>query len=96
MTPRLGLGIARGHVDPLVGATRSSGVQFLSEPIAEAGVTVFVQVAPRLSLAFDGYALKSLIDETSQRTLLLVGGGVGLVFGGRGTPKAREVLAINR
>ncbi|MDB4944818.1 MAG: hypothetical protein JWP97_4352 [Labilithrix sp.] len=86
VTPRAGLGFARGRVvEP---GHEESSRAFVSGPFAEIGFDVLVQAGPRFGLSFEGYALRSLVNVDGRQ---FAGGGVGiaLVFGTRVGRRAR-------
>jgi hypothetical protein len=85
LTPRAGLGIARGRVRSHSFDEREGGDVYVSNPFGEAGLTVLLQLAPRVGLALEGYALKSA-GQASGREFESLGGGVAVIFGGRSAP----------
>jgi hypothetical protein len=82
-TPRAGLGIARGGVANY--SWDNSKSLYVRDPFAEAGLTILLQLAPRVGLAVEGYALGSA-GQASGRELESGGGGVAVTFGGRSAP----------
>lgn len=86
VTPRAGLGVARGRVGGLSTwgpLENAGGHSYVSEPIVEAGLTLMFGVGRRLALAVEGYGLTSVNDASSRREVTSVGGGLALIIGRR-------------